>query len=251
MEANGTRRICLTVAYDGTAYCGWQVQPDRPSVQQTLEEVLQGVIGHPVKIHGSGRTDRGVHARGQVAHVDVATRLKHISLLRAMNARLPPDIRVMKITDAKGDFHARRSAHHKEYRYFVVMGETVLPDKRLYANHVYRKLDVEAMRQAAEAFVGRHDFAAFTANPQREIETTVRTIFSFKVSHRGSEVVFAVQGDGFLYKQVRSMVGFLLRVGEGAEKPEAVKSLLEAAAPRVARVPSAPAQGLFLWKVWY
>ena len=92
MEANGTRRICLTVAYDGTAYCGWQIQPDRPSVQQTLEEVLQGVIGHPVKIHGSGRTDRGVHARGQVAHVDVATRLKNISLLRAMNARLPPDI---------------------------------------------------------------------------------------------------------------------------------------------------------------
>ena len=251
MEANGMRRICLTVAYDGTAYCGWQVQPDHPSVQQTLEETLQSVIGHPVKIHGSGRTDRGVHARGQVAHVDVTTRLKNISILRAMNARLPPDIRVMKITDVKNDFHARRSAHHKEYRYFVVMGETVLPDKRLSATHVYRKLDVEALRRAAEAFVGRHDFAAFTANPQREVETTVRTIFSFKVTRRGSEVVFAVQGDGFLYKQVRSMVGFLLRVGEGAEKPEAVKTLLDAAAPRIARVPSAPAQGLFLWKVWY
>ena len=245
------RRIKLTVAYDGTANCGWQDQPDRPSVQQTLEEVFASVVGHPVKIHGSGRTDRGVHARGQVAHLDVVTRVKNQSLIRAVNARLPPDIRVLRLVNARSDFHARRSAHGKEYRYIVWMGGTVLPDKRLYATHVYKTLNMEAMRSAASAFIGKHDFSAFTANPQREIETTVRTIFDFKITKKGPEVVFSVSGDGFLYKQVRSMVGFLLRVGEGAEKAETVKILLDTAAKRMARVPSAPPQGLFLWRVWY
>lgn len=245
------RRIKLTIAYDGTAYCGWQVQPDRPSIQQTLEEVFASVVGHEVKIHGSGRTDRGVHARGQIAHLDVTTRVRNESLIRAVNARLPPDIRVMRLVNARPNFHARRSAHGKEYRYFVWMGGTVLPDKRLYATHVYKNLDIEAMRKAGESFIGEHDFSAFTANPQREIETTVRTIYDFKVMKKGHEVVFSVSGNGFLYKQVRSMVGFLLRVGEGAEKPETVKILLDTCAPRMARVPSAPPQGLFLWRVWY
>lgn len=246
-----TRRIKMTVAYDGTAYHGWQVQPDRPSIQQVLEEVTAGVVSHPVKIHGSGRTDRGVHARGQIAHLDITTRIADTSLIRAINARLPTDIRVMKLITVSPTFHARRSAHGKEYRYFVEMGQNILPDRRLYATHTYHALDVQSMAEAASFFVGTHDFAAFTANPQREIETTVRTIYDFRVSKKGSTVTFAVRGNGFLYKQVRSMVGFLLRVGQGAEKPSSVQELLESAKPRIARVPSAPPQGLFLWKVWY
>ena len=246
-----TRRFKLTVAYDGTAYSGWQVQPQHVSVQQVIEETLKGIVGHTVKIHGSGRTDQGVHARGQVAHVDLTCRMNAESVSRALNARLPPDIRILKASLAKPDFHARRSAAGKEYRYFVWNAPTMLPDKRLYAAHAYRKLDVPAMRAAARHFVGRHDFASFTANPQREVESTVRTIFAFAVSKRGKEVVFRVSGEGFLYKQVRSMVGFLLRVGEGAEKPEAVSELLSSCAPRKARVPSAAAHGLFLWRVWY
>jgi tRNA pseudouridine38-40 synthase len=245
------RRFKMTVAYDGTAYAGWQVQPNRPSVQQTIEETLAGIVGHVVKIHGSGRTDQGVHARGQVAHVDLACRMNAVSVGRALNARLPQDIRILKVVRARPDFHARRSAAGKEYRYFVWNDATVLPDKRLYAAHVYRPLDVAAMREAAQRFVGRHDFASFTANPQREVETTVRTIFAFAVNRRGKEIVFRVSGEGFLYKMVRSMVGFLIRVGEGAEAPEAVSELLESCAPRKARVPSAPPQGLFLWRVWY
>ena len=245
------RRFKLTVAYDGTAYSGWQVQPHHSSVQQTIEEALQGIVGHAVKIHGSGRTDQGVHARGQVAHVDLACRMSAESVGRALNARLPQDIRILKASLAKPDFHARRSAVGKEYRYFVWNDPAMLPDKRLYAAHAYRKLDVAAMRAAARRFVGRHDFASFTANPQREVESTVRTIFSFTVSKRGKEIVFSVSGEGFLYKQVRSMVGFLLRVGEGAEQPEAVSELLTSCAPRKARVPSAAAHGLFLWRVWY
>ena len=245
------RRFKLTVAYDGTAYAGWQVQPRHASVQQVIEETLVTIVGHAVKVHGSGRTDQGVHARGQVAHVDLTCRMSAESVCRALNARLPQDIRILKATRACSDFHARRSAASKEYRYFVWNDAMVLPDKRLYTAHVYRPLDVADMRAAALRFVGRHDFASFTANPQREVESTVRTIYAFKVSRRGKEIVFSVSGEGFLYKQVRSMVGFLLRVGEGAEKPEAVSELLESCAPRKARVPSAAAQGLFLWRVWY
>jgi tRNA pseudouridine38-40 synthase len=245
------RRFKLTVAYDGTAYAGWQVQPCHPSVQQTIEETLKKIVGHTVKIHGSGRTDQGVHARGQMAHVDLTCRLSAESICRALNARLPSDIRILKVNLARPDFHARRSAEGKEYRYFVWNDAMVLPDKRLYVSHVYRPLDVEVMRKAAAFFVGRHDFASFTANPQRVVESTVRTVFAFTVSKKGKEIVFRVSGEGFLYKQVRSMVGFLIRVGEGAEQPEAVRELLETCAPRKARVPSAAAQGLFLWRVWY
>ncbi len=245
------RRFKLTVAYDGTAYAGWQVQPAHPSVQQTIERALEGIVGHPVKVHGSGRTDQGVHARGQVAHVDLVCRMSAQALGRALNARLPHDIRILKVGAVRPDFHARRSAVGKEYRYIVWNDVQVLPDKRLYATHAYRPLDVASMRVAAAHFVGRHDFVSFTANPQRVVESTVRTIFSFSITRRGKEIVFRVSGEGFLYKQVRSMVGFLLRVGEGAEPPGAVKELLDACAPRKARVPSAAPQGLFLWRVWY
>ena len=246
-----TRRFKLTVAYDGTAYSGWQVQPDHASVQQVIEQTLAGIVGHAVKVHGSGRTDQGVHARGQVAHVDLTCRMGADAVQRALNARLPPDIRIRKASRARPDFHARRSATAKEYRYFVWNDALVLPDKRLYAAHAYRPLDLAAMRDGARRFVGRHDFASFTANPQREVESTVRTIFAFAVVRRGKELVFRVSGEGFLYKQVRSMVGFLMRVGEGAEKPEAVSELLTSCAPRKARVPSAAPHGLFLWQVWY
>lgn len=245
------RRFKLTVAYDGTAYAGWQVQPHHLSVQQVIEDVLREIVGHPVKVHGSGRTDQGVHARGQVAHVDLCCRMNAESVRRALNARLPQDIRVLSVARARPDFHARRSAVGKEYRYFVWNDASVLPDKRLYMAHAYRPLDVAAMRAAALHFVGKHDFASFTANPQREVATTVRTVYACTVGRKGKEIVFRVSGEGFLYKQVRSMVGFLLRVGEGAEKPDAVRELLASCAPRRARVPSAAAHGLFLWRVWY
>jgi len=245
-------RFKLTIAYDGTAYYGWQVQPKHPSVQQRIETELAGITGQAsVKMHGSGRTDHGVHARGQVAHVDLMCRMTPDALMRALNSRLPPDIRILKVTRAKPDFHARKSATAKEYRYFVWNDALVLPDKRLYMAHVYRPLNLALLRDAARRFVGRHDFASFAANPNRTVETTVRTIFDFTVTRKGKEICFRVRGEGFLYKQVRSMVGFLLRVGTGDEPPEAVTDLLAAHTPRTARVPSAAACGLFLWHVWY
>jgi len=245
-------RFKLTIAYDGTAYYGWQIQPRFPSVQQAIETELIGITKQEsVKVSGSGRTDQGVHARGQVAHVDLACRMKPTAVMNALNSRLPPDIRILKVAKAKPDFHARRSATSKEYRYFVWNDSIMLPDQRLYMAHIHRPLNLRAMRDAARRFVGQHDFAAFTANPQRNVDRTVRTVFSFTVSKRGKVVTFRVRGGGFLYKQVRSMVGFLLRVGEGAEPPEAVTALLDAHTPRTERVPSAAACGLFLWQVWY
>lgn len=247
-----TRRFKLTIAYDGTAYCGWQVQPKRTSVQQVVEAGLAAVTGQAaVKAHGSGRTDQGVHARGQVAHVDLDCRMPPDALMRALNSRLPPDIRILKAARVRSDFHARKSAAAKEYRYFVWNAAQALPDKRLYCAHVYRPLDLALLREAARRFVGRHDFASFTANPNREVASTVRTVFDCAVTRKGHELCFRVRGEGFLYKQVRSMAGFLLRVGVGDEKPEAVTELLAACAPRKARVPTAPPHGLFLWRVWY
>jgi len=245
------RRYKLVIAYDGTSYSGWQVQPHRLSIQEVVEGVIRQICGHDVKVHGSGRTDQGVHARGQVAHVNMTTRLSTRSLYYALNSHLPDDIRVLKVSVVKGDFHARRSAKSKEYRYFIASSPFVLPDKRLYCHYVYKPLDLIAMRKAASYFVGEHDFESFMANAKRDLETSVRIITSFTVSKRGSEIMFRVRGTGFLYKQVRSMVGFLIRVGQGAEKPEAVKELLEKHPSRTARVPTAPAKGLFLWQVWY
>ncbi|MDD6029278.1 MAG: tRNA pseudouridine(38-40) synthase TruA [Kiritimatiellae bacterium] len=246
-----SRRYKIVLAYDGTAYSGYQVQDNGVSVQQRLEEVLEYLDRQPVRVFGSSRTDAGVHARGFVAHFDLTKPIPPQGLLRGMNARLPDDIRVLKASYAKPDFDARKSAKGKEYRYFVYNADILPPHLAPYWTFCHRPLDVQAMQDAANRFVGRHDFVSFAANPHRDLETTVRNIFSFQVRKAGPRVTFIVQGDGFLYKQVRSMVGFLISVGKGGEKPAAVTELLEAAAPRTARVQTAPGKGLFLWKVWY
>ena len=250
-QAVKPRRLKFIIAYDGTAYSGWQVQKGHTTVQGVSEATLAGIWEHPVTLHASGRTDQGVHARAQVAHADAVTRMDIGAIQRACNARLPRDIRVMRVQLATRDFHARFSAKAKEYRYFIWNDTLVPPDKRLYHAHALRPLDLAAMQAAAAHFVGQHDFAAFTANPQREVESTVREIFSCTLSRAGKRLTLRVKGNGFLYKQVRSIAGFLLRVGEGAEPVDAVAQLLANPEKRTARVPSAPPQGLFLWRVWY
>ena len=175
---------------------------------------------------------------------------------RALNSTLPPDIRILDAAFAPPDFHAQFSAHRKEYRYFVWNGEVLPPERRLYAAHIRNPLDLEAMREAAGRFLGEHDFAAFTANPHRNVRTTVRTILGLDIladdpeDGGGRLVEFRVRGNGFLYKMVRSIAGFLLAVGLGRERPEAVDEVLRSSV-RTARVESAPPQGLFLWQVWY
>ena len=245
------RKYRITLAYDGANYSGWQFQENALGIQQLVEEALAFVEGGAVRVFGSSRTDAGVHAKGFVAHFSLTKPVPPKNLVRALNARLPADIRVLKSSFAREDFDARLSATGKEYRYQLYQADILPPELARYWAFSHRPLDVEAMREAAARFVGTHDFLSFAANPHRELASTVRTIFSFDVVKRGPRIVFTVRGDGFLYKQVRSMVGFLIAVGKGNEQPSAVSDLLENHPPRTARVETAPPQGLCLVKVFY
>jgi tRNA pseudouridine38-40 synthase len=247
-----TRRFRLDVAYDGTAYAGWQVQPRHTTVQGELERVLKEITGaEKVRVESSGRTDAGVHARGQVAHTDLPDQpMRPEKLALGMNALLAPDIRVRKIREVPDTFHARFSAVGKEYRYFIHNAPVWSPTDRLYRSWIRETLDVPAMQKTARLLQGKHDFAAFAANPNREIEGTVRHVPILNVRKSGELITVRVVGDGFLYKMVRSLTGFLIRIGRGELPPHVATEILHSKV-RTARVPTAPAEGLFLWKVYY
>jgi tRNA pseudouridine38-40 synthase len=245
-----TQRYKMTVAYDGTHYAGWQVQPGERTIQSELERAAHQISGEIVRIHCSGRTDSGVHARAQVTHFDLDAPLETRRLARGLNALLDSDIRVTSLTGAAPDFDARRSATGKQYRYFLWDGAVLPPHVRLYRTHVLKRLELEAMQDAAGRLMGRNDFSAFAANPNREVPSTTRTLSQLQVSRKGHEVTIVAESEGFLYKMVRSLAGFLIRVGEGEVSPEAAGAILDSR-ERTARVPTAPPQGLFLWKVFY
>ena len=246
----GGRRYRMTVAYDGTDYFGWQAQPHKPTVQDALEKALHRLTGETVRVHSCGRTDTGVHARAQVAHFDLHKPWESWKLQKGLNALLPEDVRVAQLARARPDFHARYDARGKEYRFTLWNAPVMSPLHRRQAVHVRAPLDVAAMRQAARMLEGTHDFAAFSANPHREIGGTVRTVWRLAVRRQGPLVTISALGDGFLYKMVRSLAGHLLRVGTGkvpaAETPQILAGKL-----RTARVETAPAHGLCLWKIHY
>jgi len=244
-------RYKITIAYDGTNYAGWQVQLGEATVQAEIEKALKTLAGSTVRIHHSGRTDAGVHARGQVAHFDLDKPVDPSKFQYSLNSLLNQDVRIMKLQKVKDDFHSRFSAKGKEYRYFIWNGPAVPPELRLYRLHERRPLDIDAMKCAAEQLVGTHDFAAFTANPKREIGGTVKTVIEITTTRsREGDVKICVTGKGFLYKMVRSIAGFLLRVGIGELDPKDARRLLNAA-QRTNEVPTAKPLGLFLWKVDY
>ncbi len=244
------RRLRITVAYDGTAYAGWQAQPSGHTVQQTIQAAIAAISAETVVVHGSGRTDAGVHARAQEAHFDTTAMLPPAVWQRGLNALLPPDIRVNRVAVVAPDFHARRSATVKEYRYLIWNAVVVPPFLRCYRTPVHDPIDITSMRAAATVLIGRHDFGAFTANPNREVADTVRTLEALSVSRRGAEITLRAVGDGFLYKMVRSLAGYLIRVGTGAIAATETAAIL-ASGQRTARVPTAPPGGLFLWRVGY
>ncbi len=246
----GGSRYRMTIAYDGTGFSGWQVQPGKTTVQGELEQALQQLADSMVHVHSCGRTDSGVHARGQVAHFDLPRPWEPRRLLRALNARLPDSIRVMELRRTRPDFHARYDARGKEYRYSIWNAPVACPLHRRQTVHIWKPLDVSAMRQAAALLVGRHDFASFSANPGREIDGTVRTLWRLAVRKQGPLITIAALGDGFLYKMVRSLAGHLIRVGAGAVPAEETRTLL-AARQRTARVETALPHGLCLWKIHY
>ncbi len=247
---DGPHRYLVIVAYDGGAYSGWQVQPNQPSVQGEIERAIGEITGHRPRVHSSGRTDTGVHARAQPAHFDLPFRADPAKVQLGLNALLPADIRAMSVKAVAPDFHARYSCAGKEYRYFIWNGPVLPPVERRHRTWERRPLDVEAMRAAARRLVGRRDFAPFSANPNREIDGTVRDLRKLDVSRRGPLITIVAQADGFLYRMVRSLAGFLIRVGRGELAPESADDIL-AQAIRTARVPTAPPEGLFLWRVFY
>ncbi len=246
-----TQRYRMDLSYDGTAYSGWQVQPRHRTIQGELERALKEITGSRVRVEASGRTDTGVHARCQVAHFDLPiARIRPEKLSLGLNALIPADIRVSKVRSVPSSFHARFSARGKEYRYFIHNAPVPSPCHRLYRAWIRSPLDLVAMRAAASELLGYHDFAAFAANPNRELDSTCRTLHILSVTQKGAELVLRVQGDGFLYKMVRSLAGFLIRVGSGELSPDVTRAILESRT-RTARVPTASPEGLFLWRVIY
>jgi len=242
-------RLKLTLSYDGSAYKGWQSQPARNTVQDTLEDALQRIMHTRVVVHGSGRTDTGVHALGQCAHIDVTDRFGIDEWKRILNYNLPPTVRIEKCQLAAPKFHARFHAQGKVYRY-VIRNSDVLPalDARR-AWLVPHKIDRELLRATAALFVGRHDFVGFAANRGDQPKTTVRTIRRITPAIRGSLITITYEGEGFLYKMVRMLTGAIIRVATGREDIAHIQSRLETGTPRWSYV--APADGLHLVKVIY
>jgi len=246
-----------TVAYDGTDYVGWQRQPNGVSIQALLEEAIAPLEGGPVAVVGAGRTDAGVHALGQVASARVGTRLEPDALERALNARLPPDVRVRDVAFMSPDFHARFSAASKCYRYQIRQAPTAGAFEHRYVWHVPQALDAVAMGAAGRALVGRHDFASFQGAGS-DVETTERTVLALQVAEaaggdvdeQGRLVTVDVEADGFLRHMVRAMVGTLVEVGLGRRAPGDMAAVL-AAHDRSRAGPTAPARGLFLVEVRY
>jgi tRNA pseudouridine38-40 synthase len=241
------RVIRLTIAYDGTDFCGWQRQPNSRTVQGTIEEALARLAGKKIAVVGAGRTDAGVHAEGQVASFRTAFRLGNEEMLRALNALLPEEVRVFSVRTAPSDFHARRSAKSKVYKYRVWNGPRVSPFLFRYVLHWPGRLDFERMAQAARLFERKADFTAFSSN---RLLQPVRRVVRSELEKRGQEIVYTVEADGFLRYMVRTMVGTLLEVGRGRIEPVVVDQLF-ARKRRSLASPTAPAKGLCLSRVFY
>ena len=242
--------VKLTISYDGTAYCGWQVQPNGLSVQQVIEDALFSVTGEKIKITGSGRTDAGVHAKGQVAHFDrEQENIPAEKFSKALNAHLPPDIKILKSERVANGFNACRNAKKKTYEYKFYLAETELPLKERYSVWLDRAPDLSLMKECAQIFVGEHDFKCFCASGS-SVKTTVRTIYNIDIAEKDGELTFSVCGNGFLYNMVRIIVGTLVGIGEGRIPLENVKKALESG-DRTLLGKTLPPKGLTLKKVYY
>jgi tRNA pseudouridine38-40 synthase len=243
----------LTIAYDGTGYSGWQVQTTGIGVQQRVEEAIAKIFPGATRLHSSSRTDAGVHALGMVAQVEIPDEQVKMTVRKialAINAYLPPEIRVMSCARAKADFDARFDAEGKQYRYFLWNAPGMNPLLRAQAWHIGRPLDLAAMRAAAKLFIGEHDFKSLAATRDYEMKSTVRTLTRCDIRRNGPLLTFIIEGDGFLYKMCRGIVGTLAQAGQGKIAPGDIKNILRQKDRRAAGM-TAPAHGLVLWKVYY
>lgn len=240
----------VIVSYDGSRYKGWQRLNlgSKRTIQDILEKTLGEMIQFPVEIHGSGRTDAGVHARGQVFHMKIPFRLRETFIIE-VNQQLPEDIRMLEIKKVSGNFHARYSAIGKRYCYYVDTKEKADVFLRKYSYHFPEKLDLEKMRYAAKILEGRHDFSSFT-NDKTEGKDRIRTIYDIQIQEENGRLTFEYRGDGFLQHMVRILTGTLLEVGQGKIAPNEIQKILEKKERAVAGF-LAPPQGLFLEEVYY
>jgi len=244
------RCLKLTIAYDGTSYVGWQRQSNGISIQQRIEEAFAPLAGGvPPDVAGASRTDAGVHASGQVASVRIESGLDVSAIQRALNFRLPPEIRVMQIEDAVPAFHARFDATGKVYRYRIVSSPVLSPFDRWVVHHAPEARDVEAMQRAAAPLVGRHDFSSFQA-AGGEVVDAIRTIHRLELCSHDGQITIEIEGDGFLRHMVRTIAGTLIEIGAGRRRADEMSGIL-AARDRRAAGRTAPAAGLALIAVRY
>ncbi|MCP5461815.1 MAG: tRNA pseudouridine(38-40) synthase TruA [bacterium] len=240
----------IHIKYDGSAYCGWQIQPNGISIQHVIETVLSRLANQPVRIHGAGRTDAGVHALDQVAHFQADTNLDATAFQKGLNGLLPSDIIATSVRECSSEFHARYSACGKYYLYIVQNGMLRSLILRNYSAYSQCFLDIQAMHNAAQSFVGTHNFKPFSANAGREHERYERTIHQVLIESHPPFIIFHVLGQSFLYKMVRLMVGTLLDVGRGKIPPDTIANILSTGDTLLVGT-TAPAHGLFLKKVYY
>lgn len=240
------RRIKLVVAYDGTDYCGFQVQNNGPTIEGELNRVLSELFGEDIRVIGASRTDSGVHAYCNVAVFDTEARMPAKKMIYAINQRLPEDIRVQSSCEVAPNFHPRHTDTRKTYEYHIYNAPVQNPMKRRFALWNYHNLDVNRMKEAATYLVGEHDFKSF-CSADSQVESTVRTIYDLSVTQNGEDIVISVSGNGFLYNMVRIIAGTLLEAGKGKIEPNAMGTILEAR-DRQAAGPTAPAHGLTLVK---
>ena len=246
------RRIKVTLAYDGTEFHGWQVQPGLPTIQGALEQAVAEIDGGPVGVLGSGRTDAGVHAVAQVAAFSLGNPIPLDNLRKALNRLLPPAIRILTVEEAAADFHPRYQAHSKTYEYRIFRGETCPPIERLYVHHYPYPLDAARIVELAPLFEGQHDFSAFAASDEKDSlgGSKVRTIFSSRAVVLNDRLHYRVSGSGFLKHMVRNLAGTLIEVGKGnVAAAEIVAYLTPGTHLRAG--PTLPARGLFLLEVQY
>lgn len=240
------KRVKLVVAYDGTAYHGWQLQPGRRTIEGELNSALSALLQEKIQVIGASRTDSGVHALCNVAVFDTDTRIPAEKISYALNQRLPEDIIIQRSEEVEADFHPRHCSSRKTYEYRILNTRFPIPTKRLYAHFTYIPLDEKKMRQAAVYLEGEHDFRSFCA-VGAAVGSTVRTIYKLTVEKEADEIVIRVCGSGFLYNMVRIIAGTLMEIGRGNGRPESMKTILDAKDRQVAG-PTAPACGLTLVK---
>ncbi|MGD8375632.1 MAG: tRNA pseudouridine(38-40) synthase TruA [Acidobacteriota bacterium] len=250
MEAGRIRTIRMTLQYDGTDYLGWQTQPRGGTVQDAVEDRLGRILDHPLRVHGAGRTDRGVHARGQVGSFATANPLELGRMMRGLNALLPADVAVLAAREVPEGFHARHSARRREYTYQIWRAQVGSPFQHRFVYHLHRDLDLEAMREAASLVAGRHDFTSFCAAESSRMGSNVREVFRSEWDVARDLLCYRIGAAGFLHNMVRIAVGTMLEVGTGRRSPRDMREILEARDRRAAGR-TAPARGLFLDRVEY